>query len=104
MSTHMNSSRRVSGRGLKVDQALWPGWVDGADQLPVVGDEVKCAEGTAQVVRVLGKTGDGSRLLELVLPDRLKHPFFAAASNVLVAPRPIATVTAPRTRRRSAGA
>lgn len=104
MSTHMNSSRRVSGRGLRVDETLWPGWVGGSEQLPVVGDEVKCAEGSAQVVRVLGKTGDGSRLLELVLPDRLKHPFFAAASNVLVAPRPVVTVPAPRARRKAAGA
>jgi hypothetical protein len=40
----------------------------------------------AEVVKVLGKTGDGSRLLELRLPDTSAKPFFAAASNVLVAP------------------
>jgi hypothetical protein len=40
----------------------------------------------AQVVRVLGKTGDGSRLLELKLPDTSAKPFFAAASNVLISP------------------
>jgi hypothetical protein len=51
-----------------------------------VGEEVCCAEGVATVNRLLGKTSDGSRLLELILPDRPRHPFFAAASNVLVAP------------------
>jgi hypothetical protein len=86
MASSMNSSRRVSGQSLQVDQLSWPGWIAGSDRLPAVGDEVKCAEGTATVSRVLGRTGDGSRLLELVLPDRPKHPFFAAASNVLVAP------------------
>jgi hypothetical protein len=86
MGSFMNSSRRVSGQSLQVDQQPWPGWIVGSDRLPSVGDEVQCAEGTATVSRVLGRTGDGSRLLELVLPDRPKHPFFAAASNVLVAP------------------
>lgn len=104
MSTYMNSSRRLSGRGLRVDQALWPGWVDASDQLPCIGEEVKCTEGSAVVVRVLGKTGDGSRLIELSLPDRPKHPFFAAASNVLVAPRPPAAETKPRARRKPTGA
>lgn len=91
MSSSMNSSRRVSGLSLRVDEALWPGWISGSEQLPDVGDQVKCVEGSAQVVRVLGRTGDGSRLLELILPDRPRHPFFAAASNVLVAPRAPAT-------------
>ena len=91
MSVQMNRSRAVSGHELRVDQTLWPGWIVGSDQLPGIGDEVKCAEGSARVVRVLGRIGDGSRLLELVLPDRPKHPFFAAASNVLVAPRTSAT-------------
>jgi hypothetical protein len=86
MGSVMNSSRRVSGHSLQVDQLLWPGWIVGSDRLPSVGDEVQCAEGTARVSRVLGRTGDGSRLLELILPDRPKHPFFAASSNVLVAP------------------
>jgi hypothetical protein len=50
---------------------------------------VQCAEGLAEVVRIGGKTGDGSRLLELCLPDRPRQPFFAAASNVLVPPRSV---------------
>lgn len=83
----MNSSRRVSGLSLEVDETLWPGWISASERLPRVGEEVGCVEGSAQVVRVLGRTGDGSRLLELVLPDRPRQPFFAAASNVLVAPR-----------------
>jgi hypothetical protein len=41
------------------------------------------------VVKVLGRTGDGSRLLELKLKNVVgAKPFFAAASNVLVAPTP----------------
>jgi hypothetical protein len=91
VSSSMNSSRRVSGHSLRVDQEGKPGWIAGSDQLPVVGEEVQCTEGSAQVVRVLGRTSDGSRLLELILPDRPRQPFFAAASNVLVAPRPATT-------------
>jgi hypothetical protein len=49
-----------------------------------VGENVQCIEGEAEVVKLLGRTGDGSRLLELRLPDRPKQPFFAASSNVLV--------------------
>ena len=41
---------------------------------------------TGVVTAVLGKTGDGSRLLEIKLTDPAARPFFAAASNVLVAP------------------
>jgi hypothetical protein len=40
----------------------------------------------AEVVRVAGKTGDGSRLLELRLLEKEAPPFYAAASNVLVMP------------------
>jgi hypothetical protein len=36
---------------------------------------------------VLGRTGDGSRLLVLRLLDRTAPPFHASASNVLVSPR-----------------
>jgi hypothetical protein len=87
MSEHSNRSRRVSGHDLRIDLALWPGWVSASDQTPLVGDEVMCVEGSAQVVRVMGRTGDGSRLLELVLPGSPRRTFFAAASNVLLAPR-----------------
>jgi hypothetical protein len=82
----MNSGNRISPESLTVDQEQQPGWRRASEQMPAVGDMVHCAEGLARVVRIAGKTGDGSRLLELALPDRPKHPFFAAASNVLVAP------------------
>jgi hypothetical protein len=43
------------------------------------------------VVKVLGRTGDGSRLLELKLKNVAgAKPFFAAASNVLVCPTQVA--------------
>ena len=45
-----------------------------------------CAEGMAEVVRLLGKTGNGTRLLELKLLDGTRQPFFAEASNVRVPP------------------
>jgi hypothetical protein len=47
---------------------------------------VYCAGGPGEVVSVHGKTGDGSRLLQIRLEDEAARPFFAAASNVLVAP------------------
>ncbi len=62
-------------------------WIAGTERPLVLGESVLCTDGLAQLSRILGKTGDGSRLLELSLPDRPKHhPFFAAASNVLIAP------------------
>ena len=70
---------------VKVDPVLRPGWLSAADRLPSPGDSVYCAEGQAEVVRVLGKTESG-RLLELKLFDGRKAPFFAAAANVLVPP------------------
>jgi hypothetical protein len=69
-----------------VDPVLRPGWLSAADCLPNPGESVYCAEGGAEVVRVLGKTENG-RLLELKLADGRKTPFFAAAGNVLVPPR-----------------
>lgn len=82
-----NSTRRIARETLKVaPSGERPDWVSATLRLPEVGESVHCADGLAQVTRVLGKTGDGSRLLELTLPDRPKHPFFAAASNVLVPP------------------
>jgi len=41
----------------------------------------------AEVAQVLGKTGNGSRLLVLRLLDQSAAPFHASASNVLVSPR-----------------
>ena len=83
---HFNTSRRVTTESLHVDGEARPGWISGADRCPDVGEEIYCTEGLAEVTRVHGKTGDGSRLLELRLPSEKSAPFFAAASNVLVAP------------------
>jgi hypothetical protein len=82
----MNSSKRLTDAELYVCRDARPGWMTGAEQLPREGEEVYCVRGAAEVARILGKTGDGSRLLELRLPDPKAKPFFAAASNVLVAP------------------
>lgn len=73
-------------RDLQVDASMRPGWVRGADRLPSPGEEVYCAEGPAEVVRVLGRTGSDGRLLELRVADGRKGFYFAAAANVLVAP------------------
>jgi hypothetical protein len=81
-----NSSRRLRNDDLRVDPAAREGWAMGHQQLPQVGERVYCTEGMAEVVRLLGKTGDGSRLLELRVSGATA-PFFAAASNVLVAPK-----------------
>lgn len=83
-----NSARRIRTEDLRVDDAAQPGWVSGVDRLPSLGEHVFCTAGMAEVVRLLGRTGDGSRLLELKLLEEGKHPpFFVAASNVRVAPR-----------------
>ncbi len=68
---------------LRIETLERPGWHAAALRVPEVGECVHCIEGQAEVVRVLGKVGDGSRLLELRLHHRPKVPFFAAASNVL---------------------
>lgn len=84
MATHSNSSSRIRNDQLRVEAPPGPEWISGSDRLPEIGERVRCADGPAEVVRILGRTGDGSRLLELTLADRPRHPFFAAASNVLV--------------------
>ncbi|MGH7475576.1 MAG: hypothetical protein ACRELD_04750 [Longimicrobiales bacterium] len=82
-----NSTRRLSNADLHVDRDAKPNWNTATDQLPEVGDRVFCTAGLAEVVRLLGKTSDGSRLLELKLLEiDQKAPFFASANNVLVAP------------------
>ena len=70
----------------RVDAARCPGSVSGAERIPGPGERVYTAEGTAVVVRLLGRTGSGGRLLELVLDDGHTEPFFAAAANVRVPP------------------
>ncbi len=83
----MNTTKRVRPEDLTIDQAAQPNWPNGADHPPMVGDRVHCTGGLAEVVKLLGKASDGTRILELKLVDAVAPPFFAAASNVLVAPR-----------------
>ncbi len=77
---------KLSPEKLKVDRAARPDWPTGAEQAPVAGGEVYCTAGVCTVTRVLGRTGNGSRLLELRLAGEDRRSFFAAASNVLVRP------------------
>ena len=82
-----NAMRRTPLASLKVTASPeYPDWISATVRAPDIGEHVWCAEGMAEVIRLLGKTSDGSRLLELNLPSRPRHPFYAAASNVLVAP------------------
>jgi hypothetical protein len=83
-----NSSRRIERGSLEVNHEARPGWVTAQDRLPMAGEEVFCTGGIGTVVRVLGRTGDQSRLLELKLAVGDGKPFFAAASNVMVPPQP----------------
>ena len=83
-----NSSRRIERATLEVDRTVNPDWISGAERTPTAGEEVFCTGGGATVVKVLGKTSDGSRLLELKLVEGDGKPFFAAASNVMVPPSP----------------
>ena len=80
-----NSSKRLRHEDLHVDATGREAWVSGQDATPRVGQQVYCTQGLASVSKLLGKTSDGSRLLELRLADTAP-PFFAAASNVLVDP------------------
>jgi hypothetical protein len=84
--TYGNYTRRLSSTDLHVDPTTHPGWTSGADRTPCSGEQVYCTQGLAEVVKVLGKTSNGSRLLELKLAVPGSKPFFAQASNVLVAP------------------
>jgi hypothetical protein len=81
-----NNPRRMRDDELFVSDTTHPGWVAASERSPSVGEEVYCTGGAGVVAAVLGKTGDGSRLLEIKLSDPGARPFFAAASNVLVAP------------------
>jgi hypothetical protein len=74
---------RVSRESLRISSMERPGWAADPARIPAVGEEVLCVEGNAEVASVLGRTSDGSRLLELRLSDR-STPFFASSSNVLV--------------------
>jgi hypothetical protein len=79
---HPDTSR-VPRESLRISSVAPPGWEPSPGRLPSVGEYVYCTDGPAEVVRVLGRTSDGSRLLELRCPDR-PQPFFASSSNVLL--------------------
>lgn len=79
----INSSSRIRAEDLRISSVERPGWRLVPGLVPEVGARVLCVEGPAEVVRILGRVGDGGRLLELMLPDRPKTPFFASSANVL---------------------
>ena len=73
----------ASRDSLRVSSREPPGWQPASGRVPEVGDVVYCTSGPATVVKVLGRTSDGSRLLELRCADQ-PQPFFASSSNVLL--------------------
>lgn len=66
-------------KALRVDPARRPGWIRGTDRTPAVGEPVYCVGGEGAVAALHGRTGDGSRLVEIQLGSG-KTPFYAAAS------------------------
>lgn len=78
--------KRIHNADLYVDREARPGWITGAERVPEIGEEVYCTGGVGEITAVLGRTGDGSRLVEVRLADPKAKPFFAAASNILIAP------------------
>jgi hypothetical protein len=81
-----NSAKSLRANEFLVSATDRPGWSVGSERQIVVGDEVYCAGGLGVVASVHGKTGDGSRLIAVRLHEGSTALFFAAASNVLVAP------------------
>lgn len=73
---------RVSRDSLRISSVDQPGWEPSPGRVPDVGEYIYCLAGPAEVVRLLGRTSDGSRLLELRCEDRTQ-PFFASSSQVL---------------------
>lgn len=82
----MNSSKRLDPKDLHIDKDANPEWISALEKTPCVGEIVMCTGGLAEVIKVRGKTGDGSRLVELKLVEGGAPPFFAACSNILVRP------------------
>lgn len=81
------SAKSLKGSDFRVCDDHRPGWVRGNEHLLEVGETVYCAGGEGAVLALHGKTGDGSRLVQIRLEGEKTPPFFAAASNVLVKPR-----------------
>jgi hypothetical protein len=82
-----SNTSRASRDSLRISSVEPPGWHPVSERLPDVGEQVYCTEGPATVVRVLGRTSDGSRLLELRC-DGHTQPFFASSSNILLRDSP----------------
>jgi hypothetical protein len=80
-------SKAPSPDKLIVDPTARPDWVAASTVSMKVGDDVYCTGGSGSVVRVLGKTGNGSRLLEVKLDSGVRDSFFVPASNVLTPPK-----------------
>jgi len=79
----------------RVDAVGHPGWAR-ADSRPLLaGEEVLCAGGMGTVKEVHGRTGDGSRLVQVCFSEAGKKPFFAAASNLLLPPLVVAPIELP---------
>jgi hypothetical protein len=76
------NTSRVARELLRISSHAREGW-EVSERTPPIGTEVLSVEGLAEVVRILGKVSDGSRLLELQIVDRDGPSFFAATSNVL---------------------
>lgn len=76
------NTSRVPRNSLLISSVDEPGWEPFPARVPSVGELIYCVAGPATVVRLLGRTSDGSRLLELRCGDS-ERPFFAASSNVL---------------------
>ena len=78
------NTSRTSRESLRISSVEPAGWQSPPfGHVPSKGESVYCTDGPAEVVRVLGRTSDGSRLLELRCSTR-PQPFFAASSNVLI--------------------
>ncbi len=89
MTSHLSLGTTPTSRGrrsLRVDPEQSPGWVAGSERIPGPGERVHTHEGTGVVVRILNKTADGGRVLEVSMDDGRKQPFFAATANVRVRP------------------
>jgi hypothetical protein len=87
----------------RVDAIGHPGWAR-ADSRPLLaGEEILCAGGMGTVKEVHGRTGDGSRLVQVCFSEAGKKPFFAAASNLLLPPLGAAPIEVPDDTTRATG-
>ena len=79
-----DNTSRISRDSLRISSTEPPGWQPPATgHVPNEGDTVYCTQGPAEVIRVLGRTSDGSRLLQLRCAHRTE-PFFVTSTNILV--------------------